>query len=649
MIKQSSKKQTLTLPRILARALCLVAFLVALPSSAAQPAQWYFLDDPSNELTPMQALSKLEFIKAEQSSLPSISRGFTRSVSWLLTDVPVNDSPLNLHIRPGYLQNLSVFAVRAGITEEVFNGTVDNMSPPNFIFDLGLLSTPPDMLLVRLKTNTSHSLLADWITQEDIAGFRQQSAIKMSMYLALLSGAAALFALLGIRLYMLSYLVYAVYLTSIGVMTIAQQGFISWLSVGDFFVSDHMVGVAVGVSFFSMALFLALFFELKWSTTPKSYALSLLVMGLGLATALMAWTDWYVYLAPASYWLGYVLVANAMYLAFVSPEHGAAVKGRVFFLAFAQSCIAAFITMGTLNNWLPMTNLGLYAYSISVVLQALLFLLGFVERLIYAENKALLAAKSAESKAVAIAGEMTREVLEASEKLQASLEREQELRQGHEHFISTVNHEYRTPLAIIKGNLDMMKLRVPEMAEYSEKIDRAMNRLQQLFERTLRGYLQMNTNEIQMESVDINTFIQDVIKNSLVSSKVELSMPEKTVAVSTDTNLLRTAVLNLLDNAEKYGHAMAGEKVIEVSISLEDQVVSLRIANDYDPRAPKPSSSLFLPYVRGTKQAGVSGLGFGLYLVKSNIEKIGGKIRLLPSKTNKFTVLIELPGNVSSL
>jgi len=47
--------------------------------------------------------------------------------------------------------------------------------------------------------------------------------------------------------------------------------------------------------------------------------------------------------------------------------------------------------------------------------------------------------------------------------------------------------------------------------------------------------------------------------------------------------------------------------------------------------------------VRGGHQSNTGGLGFGLYLVKTNIEKIGGTIRIVPSQSYQFTVLIELP------
>lgn len=619
------------------------AMFFASPCAASDSVHWYFLDDPAGELSPEKALHEIVKTRSEQPALPSLSRGFTRSTSWLLTDVPQKEQPLSIHFRPGYLQDLKVYSIKNDALQEIFNSAINDQAPPHFVVNLGELSDRPQALLVRLKTNSSHGLLADWINDDELPEFRQSSAIKMSVYLAMIGGAALLFALLGIRLLALPYIVYAIYLVSIGVMTINQQGFAPWLNAGNSSVSFPWVGVAVGASFFSMGLFLKLFFALDRKITPKSYALIVSLIGVGGVTALASATDWYVFLAPLCYWLGYIVVINAMYLAYVSPSSGNEVKGRVFFLAFAQSCAAAFITMATLNNWLPMTNAGLYAYSISVVLQAMLFLLGFVERLVFAEGKALKAAKFAETRALEIADEMTREVLASSEKLQASLDREQQLRQSHEHFISTVNHEYRTPLSIIKGNLDMMKLRLPEMEEYSEKIDRAMSRLQQLFERTLRGYVQMSADQVQLEPVDIIDFLKDVIKSALISVRVDVHFPEGAIPIKTDTSLLRTAVLNLLDNADKYGYAAEGKAAIEVSVSQEGDLVAIRIANKYDPNSPKPSSSLFLPYVRGNKQAGISGLGFGLYLVKSNIEKIGGKIRLLPSKTNTFAVLIELP------
>lgn len=603
---------------------------------------WTFIDDPESALSVEQVILSLE--QGEGRSVEGLSRGFTHATSWLSAPVPHISDVLYLLLEPGYLNEIDVYVVNKEGVSRIFSSYEDtDHETPSFTIRLDKAESSPDKVLVRVRTTSAHVLNAFWMDEKALDKHNKISSFLTGGYLAVIVMAVLSYFALGLRLGASMHIIYALYLLMVAVIVVYQHGFASALPWRDWAFSVHFSGVATALSFAFMALFFKMFFSVDKTHFPRSNYLLMVVMGLGVLTALSAWSEWYVELAPLVYLAGYVLMLNGAYLAYIVTFRENKVEGRLFFIAFAQSCLAVVITTSTLNQWIPFTEFGINAYSISVVLQAFLLMIGFVERLHYAEGKALKAAEESEFKAVTIAGEMTKEVFEASEKLQASLKRERDLRQSHEHFINTINHEYRTPLAIIKGNVDMIALKFPEVEAFSEKIDRAMQRLRQLFDQTLRGYREMNTDQVSMEPVDIVAFVKDVVASSLIGSRIDVLYPEHPVIIQTDLNLLRTALLNLLDNADKYIYPRDGSAHIDLHVSEDEHLINIRIANDYDPENGKPSSSLFQPYVRGPKQTGVSGLGFGLYLVKSNIEKVGGKIRLLPSQSNKFAVLIVLP------
>jgi K+-sensing histidine kinase KdpD len=129
----------------------------------------------------------------------------------------------------------------------------------------------------------------------------------------------------------------------------------------------------------------------------------------------------------------------------------------------------------------------------------------------------------------------------------------------------------------------------------------------------------------------------------LVSKPVKAFYPAHPIEINTDSDLLRTAMINVLINADKYFFTEDSQSHISLGLSDNEDLISIRISNPYDPSIAIPFSTLFQPYVRGGHQSDVSGLGFGLYLVKTNIEEIGGTIRIVPSQSYQFTVLIELP------
>lgn len=637
----------LTVCRYFKLALVVLVTFFSTAAIAGTPVRFEFIDDPSGTLNVPAAFEVFKESSTSNVLETGLSRGFTRSVSWLKTDVPKSSNNTVLHLSPGYLNHLQVFLVSdKNEPVKLFDSyEASAMLAPNFsvLMPKGVPSS--SVLLIRLQTTTSQVLMGEWMTQEEFESFSHHSYMRMGGYLTVMFVLAAFYLLIGFRLRSLMHSVYAFYLIAIMGITLFQHGFANLVPFESWQWFSHVVGVAVGLSFVLMALFFKLFFRVSGNNYPRSNLLIFSVIGLGSATALLAWSDYYVHLAPLAYLVGYVLLANAVFLAYKAGHIESRVEGRIFFFAFAQSCIAVVLTTATLNQWIPLTEFGLHAYSVSVVFQASLLLIGFVERLNYAENKALEAAERAEFNAVTIAADMTKEVFEASEKLHASLKRERELRQSHEHFINTINHEYRTPLAIIKGNVDMVKLRFPEVKAFSEKIDRAMTRLQQLFEQTLRGYQELNTEKVEMESVEIVSFVQQVIATSLIDTPVKAFYPECDIAIQTDKSLLRTALINLLDNADKYVFPRDASAEIDVTITEDENCAYVLVANNYNPLMNKPTDNIFQPYVRGGQQMHVSGLGFGLYLTKSNIEKVGGSIKLVPNNDYRFTVLVTLPRN----
>ena len=92
---------------------------------------------------------------------------------------------------------------------------------------------------------------------------------------------------------------------------------------------------------------------------------------------------------------------------------------------------------------------------ISNLINMALMTLALTERLHVAEEKALAVAQEAKSRAVELAEEMTVELRDEREKLKEALERQ--IR-----FVDMVSHEYRTPLAIVKTNLDLLRDRKEE-------------------------------------------------------------------------------------------------------------------------------------------------------------------------------------------
>jgi signal transduction histidine kinase len=107
-----------------------------------------------------------------------------------------------------------------------------------------------------------------------------------------------------------------------------------------------------------------------------------------------------------------------------------------------------------------------------------------------------------------------------------------------------------------------------------------------------------------------------------------------------DRILLKTAVLNLLDNAIKYGHEKC---VISATLTANDKVVTIVVA-DNGPGIPAHElDQVFGKYFRGSHAGLVRGNGVGLYLVQRIIEQHFGSVSLSNRVTGGVAATISLP------
>jgi two-component system sensor histidine kinase KdpD len=96
--------------------------------------------------------------------------------------------------------------------------------------------------------------------------------------------------------------------------------------------------------------------------------------------------------------------------------------------------------------------------------------------------------------------------------------------------------------------------------------------------------------------------------------------------VLADPELLRLAVLQLLDNACKYSHPGSA---IKIDIETQHELVSVRVWNGGSSVAPGERARIFERFYRGTGACRVaSGSGLGLYVARKIAEAHGGELDL---------------------
>jgi two-component system sensor histidine kinase SenX3 len=214
-----------------------------------------------------------------------------------------------------------------------------------------------------------------------------------------------------------------------------------------------------------------------------------------------------------------------------------------------------------------------------------------------------------------------------------------EIRRNEQHdaFINAVTHELKTPITSIRLYLETLKKREVEESRRQEFYDVMLadsERLLQTVEQVLRaGSAGHRRRRINPSIIDIREMVRECVelarlRYNLGADAITINeTPEaEELRVAGDSDELRAAVQNLLDNAVKYS-----EKNIAVSVEvvpLDEKQLAVRIRDEGVGIAGAQLKRIFKRFYRvpGRVMARVKGTGLGLFIVRSVVEKHGGRV-----------------------
>jgi signal transduction histidine kinase len=212
-------------------------------------------------------------------------------------------------------------------------------------------------------------------------------------------------------------------------------------------------------------------------------------------------------------------------------------------------------------------------------------------------------------------------------------------------FVSTVSHEFRSPLAGINQLGEMLRDgRVHDdvrRQEYYEMIVGETQRLRRLVENVLDfARMEDGRKQYRFEPVEPAEWLRDVaddFRTQLAGAgfAVQTEIPDRLPSIVADRETLATAVHNLLDNAVKY----SGESnVVELRANADAQGLSISVQDQGVGIREEDQPHIFEKFFRGggdvTRQ--VKGVGLGLNLVQHIVAAHGGSVSF-DSKEGKGT------------
>jgi signal transduction histidine kinase len=230
------------------------------------------------------------------------------------------------------------------------------------------------------------------------------------------------------------------------------------------------------------------------------------------------------------------------------------------------------------------------------------------------------------------------------------LRRERSLQRLRSEFVASVSHELRTPLTQIRmfaETLLLERVRSDEERQRAlEIVDREARRLTHLVENMLqfsRGERGGPTlSPVRQPLAPLVREVIDQFQPLVAGSGVRLAarLDEQAEAV-VDADALRQVLLNLLDNAVKYGPR---EQEVTVQVERAGGVVRLSVEDQGPGIPPADRRRVFERFHRleSHRRSAIAGTGIGLSVVRDLVERHGGRSWVEPGPRGGARFVVEL-------
>ena len=215
---------------------------------------------------------------------------------------------------------------------------------------------------------------------------------------------------------------------------------------------------------------------------------------------------------------------------------------------------------------------------------------------------------------------------EANGQLQMDIEREREQEKQRIDFFTAVSHELKTPIAIIKGELEGMIYQVGEYKDRDTYLRHCMKTVNDM-ERIVKDILsaaRMGGSDFQLErtDLDISRMLQKAcrkVMGRIEDKEMELCQDiQPDFHYEGDARLMEKVFANVLDNAVAYSPRGA-----VVTVTLQDGVLSVENSGIHIEQ--EDLERLFTPFYRVDKSRNRNsgGSGLGLYITKMILDHHG--------------------------
>lgn len=227
------------------------------------------------------------------------------------------------------------------------------------------------------------------------------------------------------------------------------------------------------------------------------------------------------------------------------------------------------------------------------------------------------------------------------------------VRRARDSVLVNISHEFRTPLAAQLASIELLRDGFDSMSTDQQKelvlsLERGALRLTRLIDNLLESVrIESGQLSIRHQSVALAEIVEDsdALIGALLTQRrqrLEVNLPEDLPNVDGDGPRLTQVFVNLLANASKFAPE---DSVVRIGAEQTGEFVTSWV-EDEGPGVPEiESNSIFDRFYRsGSQEPEPGGLGLGLWIVKSIVERHGGTIaaRRTAEGRTRFEVKLRL-------
>jgi PAS domain S-box-containing protein len=246
------------------------------------------------------------------------------------------------------------------------------------------------------------------------------------------------------------------------------------------------------------------------------------------------------------------------------------------------------------------------------------------------------------------------ERIRINEELKESLDKEKRLNLLKSSFVSTVSHQFRTPLTVIYSNMELLELTIKNIADeklinrvniISERIKSEVGRMTDMMDNILLfGKFEAGKISLKPMATHPVEFLEKTIatyfSNLPDGRKVEVEYGHTHSLILLDEQLTTHVINNLMSNAIKYS---MGSKNPVIKIENDNSNTTIKII-DYGIGIPKEDmDKLYNSFFRASNTDTFQGYGLGLVIAKEFTEIQNGTIAIESEINKGTTVILKFP------